>query len=124
MKIRPVAIYFVIPALVLAWLLREDPGPAGWSQIALLSVVNYLLFALPQLSWLGISRSIEASPVVKHAGFLGATVPLVGLIVAFECCIDNSNGLGWAFYWPLAAAGILLLVWIAAVPSRKRRNAP
>jgi hypothetical protein len=94
MKIRPVAIYFVIPALVLAWLLREDPGTASWSQVVLASVINYLLFALPQLSWLGISRFIEASPVVKHAGFLGATLPLVGLIVAFECCIDNSKD--WA----------------------------
>jgi hypothetical protein len=42
---------------------------------------------------------------VKHAGLAGATVALIGPAIAFECCVDNANGLGWAYYWPAAVAG-------------------
>jgi hypothetical protein len=103
--------YLIIAAVVLAWTLRGEP--LSLEEAALAVPVNYALLILPQVCWFGIARFLDAPPAVKHAGLVGATAPLIGLAIVFECCVDNSNGLGWAYYWPAAILGIIAFVWLA-----------
>lgn len=119
---KALAPYLLVAALVLAWTLRGEPLSVG---DALLAVpINYVVLILPHLCWFGIARFIDAPAAVKHAGLLGATASLVGLTVVLECCIDNSNALGWAYYWPVAVLGIVAFAWLARIAGLGRgRNA-
>jgi hypothetical protein len=73
--------YLVIAAVVLAWTQRG--GPLSLEEATLAVPVNYALLILPQVCWFGIARFLDTSPTVKHAGLAGATVPLIGLAIAF-----------------------------------------
>lgn len=119
---RSLAPYLVISALVLAWTLRG--GPLSWEEVTRAVPLSYIYFVLPQICWFGIARFMDVSAVVRHAGLLGATAPLVGLTIAFDCCFDNSNALGWLYYWPAALVGIIVLVCGALLVSRvQHKNA-
>jgi hypothetical protein len=114
--VKSLAPYLLASALVLAWTLRG--GALSWDEVALAVPINYVFLVLPQVCWFGIARFIGASAAVKHAGLLGATAPLIGLAIVFECCIDNSSALGWAYYLPAALLGIIVFVCLALIASR------
>jgi hypothetical protein len=85
---------------------------------------NFLFFATPQMLWLVAMLLIRPRAPIWHAGFLAASVALLSLHVIFECCANNSNALGWLFYYPLA--GVLMfaaLVCVRAVGRHNRRPA-
>jgi len=113
---KALAPYLLVAALILAWTLRGEPLSLGEAVLAV--PINYVVLILPLVCWFGIARFIDAPPVVKHAGLVGATASLLGLTIAFECCIDNSNALGWAYYWPTAILGIIVFAWLARIASR------
>jgi hypothetical protein len=115
---KALAPYLLVAALILAWTLRGEPLSVGDAVLAV--PLNYVVLVLPHLCWFGIARFVDTPPAVKHAGLLGATASLIGLTVAFECCVDNSNALGWAYYWPIAALGIVSFVWLARLAVRGR----
>jgi hypothetical protein len=110
---KALAPYLLVAALVLAWTLRGEPLSVGDAVLAV--PINYVVLVLPHVSWFGIARFIDTPPAVTHAGLLGATISLVGLTVAFECCINNDNALGWAYYWPAAVFGIIAFAWLARI---------
>jgi hypothetical protein len=116
--VKMLAPYLLVAALVLAWTLRGEALSVGDAVLAV--PINYVVLTLPHLCWFGIARFIDTPPAVKHAGLLGATASLIGLTVTFECCVDNSNGLGWAYYWPIAVLGIIAFAWLARMAGRGR----
>lgn len=108
-------LYFIFPAIVVALPLRDGVGSVSAIELVVALVMNYVFFALPQISWFVVSRFVQAAPSATHAGYLGASIPLLGLAIAFECCIWNENALGWFYYWPLAGAGMLCLLLIVRI---------
>lgn len=114
------ALYFIVPALAFYVPIRNDH--VGWKDIAVFGPFNYLGFAFPLLLWLFIAHSNKASRTKLHAGLLGATLPLIGLTVTFECCIKNENAMGWLLYYPLAFIGVTVFVWFASKIDHARQK--
>ncbi len=91
-------VYFTVPAAV-----ETALGGA-------FSLQSYFYFAAPHIIWLGVALALRFSTVSFHAGFIAANVSLLALFWQFQCCLDNSNGLGWLLYWP--AAALLMVVGV------------
>ena len=105
--------YFVIPAIVYfsIGVARGEMQPV-YKFSPQLFIPNYLIFAAPHILWAIVSIPFGFSAYTIHGGYLGATIALLSLQVLFKCCVDNSNAMGWLYYWPLA---ILLVVVCAGI---------
>ena len=62
------------------------------------------------LLWAAASKIFRLTVAVSQAGYLGAMLALLLLLILFNCCADNSNMIGWLYYWPLA---IVFSIWSA-----------
>jgi hypothetical protein len=107
MRATAVFAYLAFPALAYLVLSGAEGGVA---QAASFFLPNYLWYAAPHLTWFAVATVVRAQPRTVHAGLLGATIALVSTLVAFECCINNSSGLGWLLYWPFAFVVVLAAV--------------
>jgi hypothetical protein len=108
MRGRTEAFYLAIPLVVLATIgIGGDPG--SWPvplKDAWMLLLNYPIVALPQIIWFGLARVMRPSLLHWHALFLAASATLIGLHVAFECCVSNSNALGWLYLYPASVASM------------------
>jgi hypothetical protein len=97
--------YFLVPALVCISIGIGKPkgNPTEASVLLKFFIPNYLFFVAPLVVWAILSKVLMLNTSVSHAGYIGVTLALLSLHVLFECCADNSNAIGWLYYWPLAA---------------------
>ncbi len=104
--------YFVAPALLLISpsMGLNDNHPLVASELFEFAIINYLFFAAPMLLWAAASKIFRLTVAVSQAGYLGAMLALLLLLILFNCCADNSNMIGWLYYWPLA---IVFSIWSA-----------
>jgi hypothetical protein len=121
MKSWALASYFVVPALVYTANGIQNHGGHSSTASELLQffIPNYLFFAAPLAAWAVLSKALKLSTSVSHAGYMGATLALISLFTLFECCVDNSNAMGWLYYWPFA---IVLAVSCAIYKQHSTRH--
>lgn len=110
MQRKYVALYLSVPLFVAATVgIAADPEkwPVPANEIWLI-MLNAIPLAIPQVAWLCIASAIKPSIYHWHGVFLAATVALLGVHISFECCVDNSNALGWGLYYKFAVFGMVL----------------
>ena len=107
--------YFVIPAVVYFSLGTRWGETIPLDKFSLgMFIPNYLVFAAQHILWAITSLLLRPSSPVLHGGYLGATFTLLSLQPWFKCCVDNSNAMGWLYYWPLAIIAIIVCAGIGA----------
>lgn len=107
-------IYFLIPAIVYLWPFDDLLSINTYEYF----LPNYLFFSAPVILWCIVTLLVKPVFLIRHAGYIGGVVPLIYLTVLFECCVDNSNSMGWLYLWPYSALSVLVCVSLAYICTR------
>lgn len=105
------SLYAIVPAIAFFLPVRNDD--ISWWWLIVLGPINYVFFAFPLLLWLLIVHLNKLASSLLHAGLIGATLSLIGLIIAFEFYFNNDNSMGWIIYYPSAAVTCSIFAVIA-----------
>lgn len=71
--------------------------------------INFIFWALPQISWFLVMRFFNASRSTIYGGLICAGVVLLALaILIFFISTSTGDALAWVFYYPFVAVAMLI----------------